>query len=177
MDSLVKILRAARRYHRYIGIFLLVLVLISAFTGILLAWKKQSALLQPPTLKGAGGELTEWRPLAELAAIARQAFVAKYPDQKDNNIDRIDVRPSKGIVKVLFEKGWWEVQVDGVTGEALSISKRHSDWIEALHDGSIISEGFKLLSMNILGFGLLFLLITGFFLWYGPKRLRILKKR
>ncbi len=174
---MVKILRAARRYHRYIGIFLLVLVLISAFTGILLAWKKQSALLQPPTLKGAGGELTEWRPLAELAAIARQAFVAKYPDQKDNNIDRIDVRPSKGIVKVLFEKGWWEVQVDGVTGEALSISKRHSDWIEALHDGSIISEGFKLLSMNILGFGLLFLLITGFFLWYGPKRLRILKKR
>lgn len=177
MDSLVKILRAARRYHRYIGIFLLVLALISAFTGLLLAWKKQSALLQPPTLKGAGGELIEWRPLAELAETARQVFVAKYPDQKDNNIDRIDVRPSKGIVKVLFEKGWWEVQVDGVTGEALSISKRHSDWIEALHDGSIISEGFKLLSMNILGFGLLFLLITGFFLWYGPKRLRILKKR
>ena len=174
---MIKLLRTARRYHRYIGIVLLALVLISVLTGLLLAWKKEFAVLQPPTAKGISSELADWRPLAELAETARQAFIAQYPDQTDNAIDRLDVRPSKGIVKVLFEKGWQEVQIDGTTGEVLSIAKRNSDWIEALHDGSIISEGFKLVSMSTLGLGLLLLLITGFFLWYGPKRLRILKKR
>jgi len=58
----------------------------------------------------------------------------------------------------------------------LSIDKRYSDWIESLHDGSIISDGFKLVSMNFLGMGLLFLIFTGLWLWYGPRRIRIKKR-
>lgn len=177
MDTLVKLIRVARRYHRQMGIFLLFLVLISALTGLLLAWKKESAYLQPPTTEGASTSLTDWKPMAELATIARKALTEQHPAEKDNDIDRMDIRPSKGIVKVLFEKRWWEVQVDGATGEVKSIAKRNSDWIEAIHDGSIISDGFKLISMNLLGLGLLLLIITGFFLWYGPKRLRFLKRR
>jgi uncharacterized iron-regulated membrane protein len=88
----------------------------------------------------------------------------------------MDIRPSKGIVKILFEDGNWEVQVDGKSGEVLSIDKRYSDWIESLHDGSIISDGFKLVSMNFLGMGLLFLIFTGLWLWYGPRRIRIKKR-
>jgi uncharacterized iron-regulated membrane protein len=88
----------------------------------------------------------------------------------------MDVRPSKGIVKVLFEKGWWEVQVDGATAEVLSIKRRNSDWIEQLHDGSIISDGFKLVSMNVLGIGLLLMIFTGWYLWYGPRKYRRLKR-
>lgn len=177
MDTLVKLIRTARRYHRQIGIVLLILVLISALTGLLLAWKKESAYLQPPTTEGASKELADWKPVAELAAIAREALAERYPAEKDNDIDRMDIRPSKGIVKMLFEKRWWEVQVDGATGEVKSIAKRNSDWIEAIHDGSIISDGFKLVSMNLLGLGLLLLIITGFLLWYGPRRLRSLKRR
>ena len=177
MEILVKFIRAARRYHRYIGLFLLILVLISAITGIFLAWKKNSGILQPPTTKGESEELTDWRPLSELADIAQEALAEAYPEQAGNTIDRMDVRPSKGIVKVLFEKGWWEVQIDGSTGQVTSIAKRNSDWIEALHDGSIVSDGFKLISMNVLGIGLILLISTGFFLWYGPKRLRFLKRR
>ena len=177
MELLVKILRTARRYHRYIGLFLIIFVLISALTGILLAWKKESAVLQPPTTKGDSKELEDWMPVEELAEIAQKALVEQYPEQEGNAIDRMDVRPSKGVVKVLFEKGWWEVQVDGATGQVNSIAKRNSDWIEAIHDGSIISDGFKLVSMNMLGLGLLLLTATGFFLWYGPKKLRILKRR
>jgi hypothetical protein len=32
--------------------------------------------------------------------------------QGDNSIDRLDLRPDKGIIKVLFTKGYWELQVD-----------------------------------------------------------------
>lgn len=159
------------------GISLAFLLLISAVTGILLALKKDVALLQPPTQKGSAKTLSSWRSLDELADIAQQALLTQHPDQQDNTIDRLDVRPSKGIVKVLFDKGHWEVQVDGSNGQVLSIAKRHSDWIEALHDGSIVSDLFKLLSMNFLGLGLLALIVTGLWLWYGPKRLRQLKRR
>ncbi|MEZ4980895.1 MAG: PepSY domain-containing protein [Saprospiraceae bacterium] len=66
-------------------------------------------------------------------------------------------------------------QIDGQSGEIYSISRRYSDWIEQLHDGSIIAEWFKWLSMNYLGLGLIVMIITGTWLWWGPKRIRNLK--
>ena len=134
-------------------------------------------IIQPPTQKGISKNVEDWKSIAELSSIAETAFHEAHPDQKENSIDRLDVRPSKGIVKVLFEDGNWEVQVDGKSGEVKSIAKRYSDWIESLHDGSIVSDLFKLISMNFLGIGLLFLVATGVWLWYGPKRLRRKKRQ
>ena len=153
------------------------LVLISAVTGILLSLKKDIDLLQPPTQKGISKSMEAWKPIGELAQIATSVFYKKHPDQKDNPIDKMDVRPSKGIVKVLFEKGYWEVQIDATSGEVKSIARRHADWIEHLHDGSIISDWFKLISMNTLGIGLLILMGSGMWLWYGPKRIRKIKRK
>jgi uncharacterized iron-regulated membrane protein len=176
IQSYVTSLRSFRVWHRYLGITLLILVLISSLTGILLAWKKNVEILQPSTQKGVSKELSTWKAISELSEIAQSEFIKKYPEQADNAIDRIDVRPNKGIAKVLFEKGSWEVQIDGTSGEVKSIAKRHADWIEQLHDGSIISDLFKLVSMNILGLGLIIMLITGFWLWYAPKIVRKIKK-
>ncbi len=172
----VRSLRSFRIYHRYIGILLAFFLFISASTGFLLGWKKDIALLQPPTQAGSSKELSTWKPISELADSAVAAFKDKFP-ASDNSIDRMDVRPSKGVVKVLMEKGWWEVQVDGSTGKVLSIKRRHSDWIEALHDGSIISDLFKLISMNIIGIGLIVMVLSGWWLWYGPKVIRRQKRR
>jgi len=163
-------------YHKYFGLSLAIVLLISALTGVFLAWKKDVNWIQPPTQKGASKELQDWKPIAELAELAQAAFDEAHPQLKGNGLDRIDVRPSKGIAKVLFEKGWWEVQIDGSTGEILSIAKRHSDWIEKLHDGSIVGDLFKLITMNGLGLGLIVLMITGMWLWYGPKLYRKLKR-
>lgn len=140
-----------------------------------MALKKDVDLIQPPTVKGTSKDLTTWRSIDQLAQLAATTFYQKYPDQQGNVVDRIDVRPSKGMAKVLFKEGNWEVQIDGTTGEVLSIAKRHSDWIESLHDGSIVSDAFKLLSMNVLGFGVLILIGSGIWLWYGPKVVRRLK--
>ena len=141
-----------------------------------MALKKDIDVIQPPTQKGVSKQLETWKPMHELAEIATNEFHKAHPDQTDNTIDRMDVRPSKGIAKVLFENGYWEVQIDGTSGEIKSIARRHSDWIEHLHDGSIISDWFKLGAMNVLGWGAIFSIITGIWLWYGPKKYRKIKK-
>lgn len=176
-ERIVQATRNYRAYHKYFGLALAVFLLISAVTGLLLGWKKDAAWIQPPTQKGAQSGLMEWRPVAELADAATEALYQAHPDQLGNPVDRLDVRPVKGIAKVLFERGYWEVQIDGVTGAVLSIDKRNSDFIEQLHDGSIISDGFKLGAMNIIGIGLTLMVLTGFWLWWGPRRIRAMKRK
>ncbi len=171
-EKYIQSLRKFRALHRLLGITLAILLVISALTGILLSWKKDVAIIQPPTVKGSSKEMSHWKSFSELDSLAKVAFYSAHPDQGENKIDRFDVRPSKGIIKVLFEKGYWEVQIDPLSGDIKSIARRHSDWIEALHDGSIVTDLFKLIAMNFLGIGLLFLITTGLWLWYGPKRIR-----
>ncbi|WP_305982327.1 PepSY-associated TM helix domain-containing protein [Roseivirga thermotolerans] len=174
-QKLSKSLRSYRKIHKWIGLVLALFLLLSAITGILLGWKKDIALLQPPTQKGVNQSLENYQSVealakASLAAVDSLGLTA-------DNFDRIEYRPSKGIAKVIFDSGSWEVQVDATNLEILSVAKRHSDWIEHIHDGSIVSDFFKLISMNILGIGLVFLIVTGLWLWYGPKRIRNIKAK
>ena len=173
----IKLLRSYRLYHRYLGTTLAFFLCISAITGIFLALKKEFNFIQPTTQKGVSVDLESWKPIDEISAIASATFYQKYPDQQSNTINKIVVHPKKGIAKVLFEKGYWEVQVDGTNGAVLSVGRRHSDWIESLHDGSIISDPFKVISMNLLGFGVLVLIASGLWLWYGPKLVKKMRKR
>lgn len=163
--ELSKKIRNFRRYHKLAGIYLLTFILISGLTGLLLTWKKNFSLLQPKTQHGVSSELKDWMSLQELSEIAKSEI-------SNIEIDRMDVRPEDGIVKVLFTEGNWEVQLDGVSGEVLSVGRRHSDWIEKLHDLSIISDGTKLVTMNILGVGLVGMVITGYWLYFGPGKIR-----
>ena len=118
-------------------------------------------------VEGTSVELGEW---ITFDAVARNATHAVDSATKNHNtIDRMDVRPDKGVIKVLFKEGYWEAQVDGKTGKVFSVAQRHADWIEHIHDGSIISEVVKLIYTNILGLGLITLAVSGLWLWYGPK--------
>lgn len=175
INSLRDMLRDYRKYHRFLGLFLAVFLIISSLTGLLLGWKKNIDLLQPPTQNRLSEESFLWISISDMSAIAAAALDSAQ-GLGDNSIDRLEVRPEKGVVKVLFTQGYWEVQLEGSTGEVLSVARRHSDWIEKVHDGSIISDGFKLVSMNVLGLGILILTASGFILWYFPKRMRVLKK-
>lgn len=118
--------------------------------------------------------MQQWLSLSEMAALATVGLDSAT-SIKGNPIDRIEARLDKGIVKVIFLEGSWEVQLDSTTGKVLSVARRHSDWIEKLHDGSIVSDLFKLISMNVLGLGLIIISVTGFFLWLYPKKIRRLK--
>jgi uncharacterized iron-regulated membrane protein len=173
LKKLVKQLRQFRSLHKWIGISLAFFILISSITGVLLGWKKNVELLQPATHEGASTSLNEWISFDRVAKVAQQALDSVTKETIE--IDRMDVRPDKGIIKVTFKKGYWEIQVDGATGKVLSVAKRHADWIEHIHDGSIISEFVKVVYTNIIGLGLSILALSGVFLWYGPKAVRKMK--
>jgi uncharacterized iron-regulated membrane protein len=168
-QTLVLLLRKLRSLHKYVGVGLLAFLVVTAFTGILLGWKKNIETLQPKTFQGISENLAGWKSFEDVGNASMRAMDSIL---ENPTIDRMDVRPDKGIIKVLFTEGYWEVQVDGKNGNVLSVAKRHSDWIEHLHDGSLISEGFKLLYTNILGIGLCTLALSGLWLWYGPKVIR-----
>ena len=172
LRAIVISLRKFRKWHRSLGLGLALFLLVSAVTGMLLGLKKEVDWIQPPTQRGMAVELNQWLPLAKLDSIAILALHSAHTEELGNTVDRIDVRPSKGIVKVLFKKRDWEVQLEGGTGKVLSIARRHSDLIERIHDGSIVSNTFKLFSMQGLGLGLLILMISGIWLYFGPKKVR-----
>ena len=106
--------------------------------------------------------------------VAQQVSDAEVDSWQD--IDRLDVRPGKGIVKVQC-KNRWEIQIDLQTGEVLSSSYRRSDLIESLHDGSFFSSPAKLWIFLPSGILLLGLWITGAYLWWLPIGAKRKKKR
>lgn len=171
--GIAKSIRGYRKIHKYAGLILALLLTISAITGILLGWKKQVDLLQPPTQKGISTDASNYASVEEMMVVAGQAVDSLGLSVA--NLDRLEYRATKGIAKAVFDTGNWEVQIDATNLNVLSVAKRHSDWIEQLHDGSIISEVFKVTSMNLLGLGLLLLMFSGLWLWYGPRKIRKMK--
>ncbi|WP_052599295.1 PepSY-associated TM helix domain-containing protein [Aureispira sp. CCB-QB1] len=173
-------LRTFRKVHRLTGALLFVFFFIIAITGVFLGWKKHSAgVLLPKSYKGTSTNLKDWQPIDQLNEIATQILKDSINPKLSNKLSRIDIRQNKGMLKFVYSEHHWEIQLDGTTGTVLNIGKRHSDWIENVHDGSIVdaalgvSKGwFKLFYTTIMGLALLLFTITGFWLWYGPKRMR-----
>lgn len=177
IQSKVKALRLYRVLHRWLGIPLIIFFFIIGITSILLAWKKKVELL-PPTTKSQSEQNESWISPSEMIAVAQTVMDSLG---ESTEVDRIDIRPDKGIAKVTFKTHFSEVQVDGYSGAVLSVDTRHSDWIEKVHDGSIVDyywtgeEGAKLTYSTLTSLGLIFMSLSGFYLWYFPKRIRKLK--
>ncbi len=152
-----------RKGHRWGAMLVAIPVLVVISTGLLLQVKKQSAWIQPPTQKGVAAALT--LSFDEILSIAAEVPLANITGWDD--IDRLDVRPGKGVVKVRG-KNRWEVQIDSTTGEVLMVAYRRSDLIESLHDGTWFLRDAKLWVFLPSGIVLLVLWITGIYLWILP---------
>jgi uncharacterized iron-regulated membrane protein len=178
--SQAKTIRLYRKAHRTTGIFLFVFFFIVAITAILLGWKKHSAgIILPETQQGTSTNFEDWMPLENLNNIALRAIKDSLPSETKPVLDRIDIRKSKGVLKFTFSDTYLEVQLDGASGKILSVAPRRSDFIERLHDGSILDDLFdtgngqiKVIYTSIMGLGLLLFTVSGFWLWYGPKRMK-----
>jgi hypothetical protein len=176
IHSKVKSLRWIRNLHKWLGLPLILFFFLIGITSILLAWKKKAELL-PPTLK-TEVENGTWILPSEMVRIGEEEMRKLGWDPE---VDRIDIRPDKGVAKVTFKTHFTEVQLDGLTGKVLSIETRHSDWIEKLHDGSIVDfylggdEATKLTYSTLTSLGLILMSLSGFYLWYYPKLIRRLK--
>ena len=99
-----RIIRLFRKIHRTMGAYLFVLFFVVSITGLLLGWKKNSnGIIHPISENGISSDVKDWLPLDSLQTIAFQSLQRAI--DKDINLDlqRIDARPEKGIVKFVFE--------------------------------------------------------------------------
>ena len=175
-----KILRIFRRIHRITGACLFFFFLFVSVSGVLLGWKKHSGdLILPKTYEGSTADLDQWLPISHLHNTALKTYQASISGTSAPQVDRMDIRASQGTIKFTFKDVYWEVQLDGATGEVLHVGKRNSDFIEQLHDGSYVDKllgsglgAFKLFYTTVMGSALFVFSVTGFWLWYGPKRMR-----
>ena len=174
-----KVLRLSRSVHRTTGALLFIFFFVVACTGLLLGWKKDSGgVILAETYQGSSNDLKAWLPIHVLHEKAVGVMRESVSRDLSLELDRIDVRPDKGVVKFVFVEHYWGVQLDGATGEVLHIERRRADFVENVHDGSVLDYlagtggQIKLAYTSIMGAALLTFTVTGFWLWYGPKRFR-----
>ncbi|SVE37987.1 uncharacterized protein METZ01_LOCUS490841, partial [marine metagenome] len=156
------------------GAFVIILpISIVITTGILLQLKKEINWLQPPTAKGGhpNAPTISFDNILASVKTADEANITSWDD-----VDRLDVRIDKGIVKVRG-KNRWEVQVDTQTGDVLQVAYRRSDLIESLHDGSWFHDKVKFWLFLPSGIILFVLWITGLYMFILPYTVKWKRKK
>ena len=155
--------KANRLVHKWLSIVVAIPLLVVFVTGILLLTKKQFDFIQPPTARGQGSEQTiSFRQILSTANSVTQAQISDWSD-----VDRLDVRPSKGIVKIR-SKNSIEIQIDSQTGAILHVAKRRSDLIESIHDGTFFEKRANLWLMLPVATVAIIMSITGIIMFMIP---------
>lgn len=153
----------SRKFHRWGAIAIGLPLLLVIGSGVLLQVKKQFPWVQPAEHRTpVSAPAMEWDVILAAAKAIPEAKVESWED-----IDRLDVRPGKGILKIIT-KDRWEVQLHLGTGEVLQTAYRRSDLIETLHDGSFFGDPAKLWIFLPSGIVLFVLWLSGLYLWVLP---------
>ena len=153
-----------RRIHYWLTAFVAVPLLVVLTTGLLLQTKKHWTWVQPEEHRGSG--TTPGIDLGGILASVRQVPGLRVTGWDD--VNRLDVRPGRGLVKVLLHSGW-EVQVDLGTGRVLQTAYRRSDLIESLHDGSFFAGDVSRLGLFLpAGLALLGMCLSGLWMFWVP---------
>lgn len=155
--------RLNRTIHYWGAIICAIPLLIVIASGVLLLLKKESSWIQPRTIKTQS--ITPSISFSKILALAQTVPEAKIKSWKD--INRLDVRPNKGVIKIQANNSW-EIQIDPAKEVILQIAYRRSDVIEALHDGSYFHDNAKLVIFFPAAIVLLILWITGIYLFLLP---------
>ncbi len=155
--------RDTRKIHRWGAIIIALPFLIVLVSGLFLQLKKDVSWIQPESKEGISTiPSISFEEILQAARSIPQAEIVSWED-----INRLDVRPDKGMVKVRANNHW-EIQVDTQTGQVLQAEYRRSDIIEAIHDGSWFHEGAKLWIFLPTGIIVTILWITGIYMFFVP---------
>lgn len=150
--------------HLWLGIVTTVIVLVLSISGILLNHKRPLGLM-PDVPHEPTGSFEDAVSLAQLASAA----AAAAPAAGAAGVDRMDVRPRDGIVKVRFRDDVvTEVTVDLNDARVLHVGERNDVFLEKLHSGEIFGDNWVLLS-DLGAVGLILLIASGYWLWLFPR--------
>lgn len=161
-----------RKIHYWASIVVALPILVIIASGLFLQTKKQFEWIQPGEVRGVGK--TPKLSMAEILDASKGVPEAEIKTWED--INRLDVRPSKGMVKVRAENDW-EIQIDLETGKVLQTAYRRSDTIETIHDGSFFHDYVKLWIFLPSGIVLLVLWLTGIYMFVLPYWARRKRKK
>ena len=176
------LLQVFRQWHRKIASVLFIFFFIISITGIMLGWKYlfTKTIFDNKNIK-AETALNKWLPLDTLEAMATASINTKTKNSF-KQAENIQLKPSKGYINFSFKNNY-NIQVDGATGAPIHIEQKNGSFIQDIHDGALVGDWFNLKSgltktiySTIMGLSLLFLTISGFYLWWKPKQIKQSKK-
>jgi uncharacterized iron-regulated membrane protein len=174
-----KMSRIAFYVHLWLGVLSTIALISICITGILLNHKRGLGLMpdveHEPTGEFINAISVEQWAAAALAAAPVEARPGWNPgDPVDIGlIDRMDVRPRNGFVKVrLRDKASMEMTVDINSGQVIHTGRRGDVFLEKLHTGEIFGGIRFVILSDIAAIALVLTLITGYWLWLVPKLAR-----
>lgn len=162
----------SRKIHHWAAIIIALPFGMILCTGMLLLLKNEFSWIQPPTTIGVS--TTPSISFEQILTAAKKAPDANIHDWKD--IDRLDVRPQKGIIKVR-SKNLWEIQIDASNGEIKQVMRYNSSLIAKIHNGTWLHPKAKLWLILPCAIILLTMLITGMCLFFISLICRVKRKR
>lgn len=158
-----------RKLHYWASVVIALPASVVIGSGLLLQMKKHWGWVQPHEVRGTG--TVPRIALDSLLGTVKSVAALAVDDWDD--VNRIDVRPGRGVAKVWLHSGW-EAQVDLTTGAVLQSAYRRSDLIESIHDGSFFGGNLTKLGLFLpTGIILFFMWASGIWLFLIP----ILAKR
>jgi hypothetical protein len=153
-----------RKVHYWASFIVAAPLLVMIVTGLLLQAKKHWSWVQPVEHRGTGKS-----PAIGLEDVLNSLKTVPGMNVTSwGDVNRLDVRPSRGVVKAWLMNGY-EVQVDLGTGRVLQTAYRRSDLIETIHDGSFFAGDWTKLGLFLpAGLTLLLLWLGGLWMWWVP---------
>jgi uncharacterized iron-regulated membrane protein len=153
-----------RKIHYWASFIVAIPLLVMITSGLLLQAKKHWSWVQPVENRGTGTT-----PAIDLEGILTSLKTVPEMNVRGwDDVNRLDVRPGRGMVKAWLKNGY-EVQVDLGTGGILQASYRRSDLIETIHDGSFFGGDWTKLGLFVpAGLVLLLLWLSGLWMWWFP---------
>ncbi|MBU2979330.1 PepSY domain-containing protein [Alteromonas sp. C1M14] len=167
----INLRKLSRNYHLWLSLVIFIPVVIVIGSGLLLQVKKEFDWIQPPTQKTDSHTPTiSFEQIIAAVQTVPNANLRSWAD-----IDRLDVRPNKGVIKVRG-KNHWEIQLNAQNAKVLQVAYRRTDTIESIHDGSWFFESAKLWLFLPAAVLLFVLWLTGLVMLYTTLKSKYLKR-
>jgi uncharacterized iron-regulated membrane protein len=149
--------------HYWLSIAIAFPLFVIVLSGVLLQVKKDVDWIQPSEQRGTGDQpQVSFEQILAACAGLPELGVRTWTD-----LDSLDIRPQKRLIKVITSDGW-EIQLDPSDASVLQIAFRRSDMIESLHDGSWFGRVIKRWVFLPAGVVLAVMLATGIYLFILP---------
>ena len=117
-----------------------------------------------------------WLPLGSLLTAATTDLKNIVSGDSTDKIISVSAFMDKNLIRVTFQNQY-NVQLNTVTGELISIEKKATDLILKIHDGEWFddiahskNEVIKTTYTSVMGLALFFLTLSGFWMRFMPKK-------